>query len=240
MTMIISIWGSVASGKTLLSTRLGVSLAKQKKKVLIIYTETMAVDIAWVYPKEKEFVSMGEIWQQDVEDIYRYCMTVPHYKNMAYLSYKPSENMFSYPVFTKFNVAKLLSELQEIFEYIIVDCVSDISSNMITTVALEMADVVYRLAGTGMKDCFFFDSNLSLIADSRFNSSRHIMVLSNTKCYEPVHIYRNKYPNIRYELEFDEKLYFHVLEGGAIEMINSKYDKTVTKMIQNDLIKKFV
>ena len=77
---------------------------------------------------------------------------------MAYLSYKPSENIFSYPIFTKFNVVQILNDLQEIFEYIIVDCTSDISGNMISTVALEMADAVYRLAGTGIKDNFFFDN----------------------------------------------------------------------------------
>lgn len=233
--MIISIWGSSASGKTLLSTRMGVLLAKQKKRVLIIYTEMMAVDIAWIYPKEKNFVSMGELWQQENEEIYKYFMPVPSYDNMAYLSYKPSENIFSYPVFTKFNVVKTLTSLHEIFEYIIVDCASDISGNMISTVALEMADIVYRLAGTGIKDNFFFDSNLSLISDSRFNANNHITVLSNTKFYEPVHIYRMNYSNIKYELEFEEKLYFHVLEGGAASIINSKYDKTVARMIGNDL-----
>lgn len=233
--MIVSIWGSSGSGKTLLSTRMGVLLAKQKKRVLIIYTEMTAVDIAWVYPKEKNFVSMGELWQQENEDIYKYFMTVPNYKNMAYLSYKPSENIFSYPIFTKFNVVQILNDLQEIFEYIIVDCTSDISGNMISTVALEMADAVYRLAGTGIKDNFFFDSNLSLISDSRFNANKHITVLSNTKYYEPVHVYRMNYSNIKYELEFEEKLYFHVLEGGAASIIKSKYDKTVAKMISNDL-----
>lgn len=236
--MIIAVWGSGHSGKTLLSTRLGLALAKQKRKVLIIYTEIMAVDTAWIYPKEKSFVSMGELWQKDLEaeEMYKYFMTVESSEDMAYLSFKPGENIFSYPAFTKFNVVRNLSILQELFDFIIVDCACDISANMIAASALEMADRVYRLMGTGMKDVFFFDSNLSLISDSRFDSDRHISVLSNTKYYEPVHVYRSRYPNIRYELEFDENLYVRIMEGGAAKPVRSKYDKVVEKMISSDLI----
>lgn len=237
--MIIGIWGSPGSGKTLTSTRLGLLLSGMKKNVLIIYSESMAVDIAWVYPKESCFVSMGDVWQKDmdIEDMYRYCMTVPHYDSLAYMSFKPKENIFSYPTFTKFNVVKVLSELQDIFDYVIVDCVSDISSNIISTVALEMSDVVYRLAGTAVKDIFFFDSNLPLIADSRFNEKQHITVLSNTKYYEPVAAYRMKYSNIRYELKFDEKLYHSIMEGGASCKCKSGFDNVLVKMIENDILK---
>lgn len=237
--MIIAIWGSGGSGKSLLATRLGINLAKEKAKILIIYTESLAVDVAWIYPNEKNFVSMGDLWQQEIEldDIYKYCMTVQEYSNLAYLSYKPGENIFSYPVFTKFNVSQMLLQLQKIFDYVIVDCVSDISSNMLTNVSLEMADIVYRLAGTGLKDSFFFDSNLPLILDSRFNSDRHITVLSNTKYYEPSEVYRVKYENLRYELEFDEKLYLKVLDGQASKIFNCNYDKTVRQIISNDITK---
>lgn len=235
--MILAVWGSGSSGKTLLSTRIGLTLAKQKRKVLIIYTEIGVVDIAWIYPKEKSFISMGELWQKDldVEDIYRYFMVVNGYKDLAYLSFKPGENIFSYPGFTKFNVVRIMSLLQEIFDFIIVDCASDISANTIATTALEMADTVYRLIGTGLKDSFFFDSNLSLIADSRFAAENHVNILSNTKYYEPINVYRSRYSDIRYELDFDENLYFHVMEGGAAILNNCKYDRVIAKMIRNDL-----
>lgn len=238
--MIIAVWGSGCSGKSLLSTRMAINLSKESAKILIIYTESMAVDIAWLYPNEKNFVSMGDIWQKDIDidEIYHYLMAVDGYGNLAYLSYKPGENLFSYPVFTKFNVSQRLSELQKIFDYIIVDCVSDISSNMVTTVALEMADIVFRLAGTGLKDSFFFDSNLKLLLDSRFNSDSHITVLSNTKYYEPSEVYRLKYENLRYELEFDERLYKKVLEGGAAKLFNCDYDRVLNNIITKEIFKK--
>lgn len=237
--MIISVWGSQGSGKSLLSTRLAIGLSELGKKVLTIYTEAVAVDIAWIYPEEKEFVSMGDIWHQemDVQDIYKYCMAVRGYKNLAYMSFKPAENIFSYPTFTKFHVSGVLNKLQQIFDFIIIDCVSDISASVISSVALEMADVVYRLAGTSLKDSFFFDSNLSLLSDSRYSANRHITVLSNTKYYEPVNVYRMKYDNIGYELEFDEKLYLKVLEGNASKKIKCHYDKIISKMIRMDILK---
>lgn len=237
--MILAVWGSNSSGKTLLSTRIGLAVAKQKKKVLVIYTEIAAVDVAWLYPKEKLFVSMGELWQKDLEaeDVYQYFMSVNGYKDLAYLSFKPGENIFSYPSFTKFNVVRMITILQEIFDIIIIDCASDISTNMIAATALEMADIVYRLIGTGIKDSFFFDSNLSLLADSRFSAEDHVNILSNTKYYEPINVYRSRYSDIKYELVFDEKLYFHVMEGGASVPFNCKYDKVIAKMIKTDLLK---
>ena len=237
--MIIAVWGSPNSGKSILSTRMAVNLSKGKFKILVIYTESMAVDIAWIYPNEKNFVSMGDIWQKDIDidEIYGYLMAVKGYNNLAYLSYKPGENLFSYPVFTKFNVLQRLNELQKIFDYIIIDCVSDISSNMLTTVALEMADIVFRLAGTGLKDSFFFDSNLKLLLDGRFNLNRHISILSNTKYYEPSEVYRMKYDNLRYELAFDEKLYRRVLEGEAYVLFNCEYDKILNNIINKEILK---
>lgn len=236
--MIIAVWGSASGGKTLFSTRLGLLIAGLKKKTLILYTEIKAVDIAWVYPKEKEFVSMGELWQKevDLEEMFRYFMTVPGYDNLAYLSYKPKENVFSYPNVTKFNVVRILSALQEIFDYIIVDCSSDLSSDMITAVSLEMADTVYRLIGTGIKDSFFFDSNLPLLADSRFQAERHKKILSNTKDYEPLPVYRKAYSKVEYELAFDDKLYSHIMEGGAAIPLRCRYDKTLRDIISRDLI----
>ncbi len=240
--MIIAVWGSPGSGKSILSTRMAINLSKEKAKILIIYTESMAVDIAWIYPNEKNFVSMGDIWQKDIDidEIYGYLMAVKGYNNLAYLSYKPGENLFSYPVFTKFNVLQRLNELQKIFDYIIIDCVSDISGNMLTAVSLEMADIVFRLAGTGVKDCFFFDSNLKLLLDSRFNLNRHITVLSNTKYYEPSEVYRMKYENLRYEFAFDEKLYKRVLEGEACGLFNCEYDKILNNIINKEILKKTV
>ncbi len=237
--MIIAVWGSGGSGKSIFSTRMGINLSKEKAKILIIYTESMAVDIAWIYPNEKNFISMGDIWQKDIDidELYSYLMPADGYNNLAYLSYKPGENLFSYPVFTKFNVSQRLSELQKIFDYIIIDCVSDISSNMLTTVAIEMADIVFRLAGTGLKDSFFFDSNLKLLLDSRFNADRHITILSNTKYYEPSEVYKMKYANLCYELMFDEKLYKRVLEGGAARLFSCEYDRVLNEIINKEIKK---
>ena len=236
--MIISVWGSPASGKTTLATKLGITLDKKNKNTVIIYTENLAVDIAAIYPNEKDFVSMGDLWQQEIEEeeIYKLCMTVAGKNNLAYMSYMPRENIYSYPLFAKYNVVKAITSLHELYDYIIFDCSSDISSNMITQVALEMSDVVYRLCGTTLKASCFFDSNLSLLSDSRFNIDGHINVLANARAFEPISIYKNKYGNMKYELDFDNTIYQQSLKGELPELNKSKYQKNVEKMVRTDIL----
>lgn len=235
--MIISIWGSPNSGKTTLATKMGIEFDALKKRTLVVYTENLSVDISAVFPDEKDFVSMGQLWQQNVDStkLLSHCMSFPSRNNVAYLSYRPGENIYSYPEFTKYNIVQVIMQLQELFEYIIFDCSSDLSSNMLSLTALEMADVVYNLCGSNLKSGCFFDSNLFLLSDSKYNVDAYINVLSCTRNYEPLSVYKNKYNN-KYELAFDKVIYEQYLTGGLNEMKKCKYQSVVDKMVSKDIL----
>lgn len=235
--MIISVWGSNASGKTTFATKLGVTLDSVKKKTLIIYTENLSVDIASIYPYEKNFISMGDLWQTDLgeDDIYKLMHTVNGTDNLAYLSYAPKENIFSYPVYAKYNVVKVIMQLSDMFDFLIFDCSSDISSNVISMTALEMSDTVFRMCSGTFKSNCFFDSNLPLLSDSRFNVDSHINILSSARDYEALSLYKAKY-SISYDLAFDELIHKQFIEGELNKINKSKYQSTLNNIINKEIL----
>lgn len=235
--MIISVWGSGGSGKSTFATKLGATLDSINKNTLVVYSENLSVDIASIYPYEKNFISMGDLWQVDMsnDDLYKIMNTAKGKNNLAYLSFAPGENIYSYPQYTKYNVVKVIMQLSDMFEYVIFDCSSDLSSNMISMTALELSDVVFRLCGSTLKSSCFFDSNLQLLSDSRFNAGSHINILSSTREYEPLSVFRSKYLNA-YELPFDDSVYQQCLEGEAFELNKSKYQNTVNIIINREIL----
>ena len=234
--MLISVWGSMGTGKSLFSTIMGKVLSDSGKRVLIVYADLQSNDTPCFYPDEKEMTSMGNLWQTepDDEEMLKYMMTTEN-DNLAYLAYSPGENIYSYPVFTKYNIVNIFARLSVFFEYIIVDCSSDLNGGVITLTALEMSDKVIRLMGAAGKDCLYFMANIPIISDSRFNLDDHIRVLSDIKQGEPADVYEKKYENISYRLYHDERIYAAYLEGRLFKNNDSAYEDTVKKIISENI-----
>ena len=234
--MLISVWGNMNSGKSLFSTVMGRILADAGKRALIIYAGLQSNDTPCFYPDEREMVSMGNLWQMDLDDdeMLKYMMATEK-DNLAYLTYSPGENIYSYPVFTKYNIVNVLSRLSSFFEYIIVDCSSDLNGGVITLTALEMSDRVIRLMGSSGKAWLYFAANLPMISDSRFNLGSHICVLSDIMSAEAAEVYEKSYENILYRLYHDEKIYQAYLEGQLMHNAGSKYEDIVKKIIAENI-----
>ena len=84
----------------------------------------------------------------------------------------------------------MLVLLRHIADYVIVDCTSLLTGNVLATTALEVADDVLQVCSAGdLKAISYFSSHLSLVADRKFkrNSTsgavqpRPIRVAANTR-----------------------------------------------------------
>ncbi|MNN60207.1 hypothetical protein D3C81_1753760 [compost metagenome] len=64
---------------------------------------------------------------------------------------------------------------------VIVDCSSYLSADLLSTIALELADHVVRTHSCDLKSLMFFASYLPLLTDSRFRRASLIPVLSKVK-----------------------------------------------------------
>ena len=115
------------------------------------------------------------------------------------------------------------------------DCSSDLNGGVITLTALEMSDRVIRLMGASGKAWLYFNANLSIISDSRFNLDNHICVLSDINTAEPSEIYEKSYENIAYRLYHDDKMYMAYLEGRLLKDTSSAYEDTVKRIISENI-----
>lgn len=80
-------------------------------------------------------------------------------------------------------IQDMLVLLRHIADYVIVDCTSLLTGNVLATTALEVADDVLRVCSCDLKAISYFSSYLSLVADRKFKPEQHIKVLSNTRPY---------------------------------------------------------
>ena len=65
----------------------------------------------------------------------------------------------------------MLVLLRHIADYVIVDCTSVLTGNVLATAALEVADDVLRMCGCDLKAISYFASYLPLIEHRKFNRS---------------------------------------------------------------------
>ncbi len=223
----IAVWGNKGSGKTTTAVKLAVRLAAMKKEVIVVLTEITAPDINVLLPFARDINTMGNLWATpdcSMEAIYKACNST-NSNYLGILAYKSGENVFSYPDYTKDNIMDIFMKLKNMADYIIVDCVDVFAYNVLTTVALELADKVIRMGEATTKAFSFFDSNLPLLQDSRYKSGQHYKVLAKVKSYQAKDATVSQYGSINAELPYVEELEHQTLEGELFKQLDTKVMK---------------
>jgi MinD-like ATPase involved in chromosome partitioning or flagellar assembly len=224
---LIAVWGNNSCGKTTTAAQLASQLAEKNQEVLLVLTDITAPDMKVILPHEKNTRSMGNIWSTpdcSIDAIYKACV-VTDSDNICLLGYRNSENVFTNPDYTKDNIMDVFMKLKSIVDYVIVDCASEFAYNVLTTVALEMADKVLRLGEATPKAFSFFNSNLTLLLDSRYKSGQHIKVLSKVKSFQPKELAINHYGGIDVELPYAEAIERKIMEGELLKLTSDKGTK---------------
>ncbi|WP_185649283.1 ParA family protein [Clostridium sp. DJ247] len=236
---ILAIWGNPNCGKTTTSIKISRELSLKKKNVIIVMCDTLCPESMIVLPNVKtEKKSLGSLLSApniSQEDILSKCITLGKNRYISILGYEQGENIFTYAQYSKERAVDLLILLRHLADYVIVDCSSIFTSDILSTVALEMADKVIRLKSSNLKAVAYFDSYLSLLADRRFNVDSHIKVLSDVKNNEPKEQIKEKYHGIKYELPHLEEISEQFLCGELFQGLKSKekeeYNATIRELI---------
>lgn len=236
---VLAVWGNPNSGKTITSIKIARELSLKKKNVIIVMCDTLCPQSMLVLPSVKsEKKSLGSLLSSpniSQDDILSKCITLKKNKYISILGYDQGENIFTYAQYSKERAVDLLILLRHLVDYVIVDCSSVFTSDILSTVALEMADKVIRLTSGNLKTISYFDSYLPLLADRRFNVDSHIKVLSDVKNNEPKEQIKEKYYGINYELPHLEEIAEQFLCGELFEELKSKgkeeYNAAIRKLI---------
>ena len=169
---ILAVWGSPNSGKTVISMKIASALAKQKKNVIVLLADNECPALPVVAPNETSLSLGALLTQQSIsqETILQYVVNMKKHKYIGLLGYKYGDNVFSYSDYDKDRAAILLVLLRHIADYVIVDCSSMISSDILSTTALETADKVLRVGNCNLKSLSYFHAHLPIIEERKFNA----------------------------------------------------------------------
>ena len=202
----LAVWGSPGAGKTVTAVKLAAELSKRKKNVVLVFTDLTAPPLPAVAAEGKlPEVSVGELLSapgMTQEQVLKTCVPCEKHPYISFLGYKAGENVFTYAEYSKEKAVDMLVLLRHIADYVIVDCTSVLTGNVLATAALEVADDVLRVCGCDLKAISYFASYLPLIEDRKFKPEQHIRVLSNTRPYQGGMEYENSFGGVKYRLPY--------------------------------------
>lgn len=201
---LIVLWGSPSSGKTITTVKLAQTLAAHKKNVLVVCSDALCPSIAAILPHQAtEQRSLGELLSLPTltqDELLRYALTTKSSPHLAFLGYKKGDHIFSYADYSHERAIDLLTLAKHTADFVIVDGASYLSNQLLTTAALELADLVVRLHTCDLKSMMFYASYLPLLSDSRFKQTQTLSVLSHVKPGQDQRTYRQVFGDISLEL----------------------------------------
>ena len=227
---IIAVWGSPNSGKTTFATKLATAIyASFESTVITLFTdlETPVLPVLFPFDKTEDLGSVGvPLSKTEVEqgDIINNLVTVKDMQNFGFLGYKTGENKFSYPKFGKAKAEDLLNELCRLADYVIVDCTSNLSDNVIAQTAIEKADQIIRLSSPDLKSMSFYLSQLAVYGDSKYRLDEHIHGINtpNVDVFMPIEEAKSHLKDVAFTLPYSDEIKEQMQEGLLYEPSKDK------------------
>lgn len=233
---IIAVWGSPSSGKTVTSIKIARELSLKKKNVIVVFCDTLAPDLMTVLPhvsiKDKSLGSILSAPEITQKNILKKCITVNKNEYISLIGYMKGENCFTYPDYSKERAVDFIILLRHLADYVIFDCLSFFTSDVLSTAALELSDKVIRLSCCNLKAVPYYESMLPLLQDRKFNANRHIKVLSKFRGKEPRELIAEEVGGVQHELPFVEELEEQHITGELFKPLVSKQSKKYRQSIQ--------
>lgn len=227
---VIAVWGSPYSGKTTIATKLAVSLTQKEKNVAILYTDFRIPTLPMIVDKsafEQAPFSVGELLQLEsvTEDMITEKTNLVHNEYLGIYGYKFGENEYSYPDISKEQTKNFLEKLITLYDYVIVDCTSILSTNIVSATAMLDADIILNVSDISNKSVVFFASNKNVIDNPALRGKKQINVI-------------NKYTNIELE-EYDFRNGSKILLPYTKELVEQSDLSNQFKHLEYKQSKKF-
>ncbi|SHH69431.1 MinD/ParA family ATP-binding protein [Desulfosporosinus lacus] len=240
----LTVWGGPCSSKTTTALKLALELASHKKNVIILMCDFTAPAPQTLLPSAPtkgkslgELLSLPSISQ---EEILRRCIPLGKNDYVSLLGYQKGDNAFTYAQYAKERAIDLLTLLRHTADYIIIDCDSAFSSDVLSAVALETADAVLRLCVCDLKSLSYFASALPLLSANRFASARHIKTLAMVKPGQDNGEYQNAFGGAAYSLPFVPELEEQFYSARLMDELCSKpaiaYNAAIRDIVNNLLL----
>lgn len=238
---LISVWGSVGAGTTLTSVKIARELAQHKYNVVLVLCDNITPSLPLILPKASDSSSLGDLLaapQIKPITVLQHCVAAGSY--LSLLGYQDEETEISYSEYNKKRAKELLEILCTSADYVVVDCSSHMLSSVLTAVALELSDTVFRIINADIKSLLYFRSQLYFLREPRYRSDQHINVLNNLYPNQDDNTLRATFGNIQYIFPHLPMLKEQYDSGKLLEDLSGrdakKYEPVMKKMISEVII----
>ena len=235
---VLAVWGSPGSGKTVVSVKLAQYLTSKGNNCILIFADMTTPSIPYVCRQddlmdEKSLGSIMAAAHVTDELVKRNCTFHKKNRYLSMVGMNRGENRFTYPPYEQEQAKELLIAAENLAPFVIIDCSSHITTNLITGNALMMADSVVRLCGCDLKSISYFNSQLPLLSDrQKFDADRHICVASNVLPNQAAREIEKSMGSISYQIPHSLEVETQFLEGDILKEYEFKESRAFRKAIE--------
>ena len=233
---VLAVWGSPSSGKTIMSVKLARYIASQKKNVILVFADMSAPPLPYVCPSSdlESELSLGNILgAAHVDGNLVKQNAILHKKNeyLTMFAMLKGENAFSYAPYTETQAREFIHALRQLADYIIIDCTSNITNDILSAVSLIESDAVLRLVSCDLKSISYLNSQLPLLLDNKFNANKQYKAASNVLSFQADDEIEQIVGGVNYKIPHSDEVYKQFLAGNLFGGLTEKDSKDFRKAV---------
>lgn len=233
---VLAVWGSPSSGKTIMSVKLARYIASQKKNVILVLADMSAPPLPYVCPSSdlESELSLGNILgaaHVDGNLVKQYAILHKKNEYLTMFAMLKGENAFSYAPYTETQVREFIHVLRQLADYIIIDCTSNITNDVLSAVSLIESDAVLRLVSCDLKSISYLNSQLPLLLDNKFNANKQYKAASNVSSFQADDEIEQIVGGVNFKIPHSDEVYKQFLAGNLFGGLTEKDSKDFRKAV---------
>ena len=240
MSKTIAVWGSPRSGKTTFSVKLANAIYdRYKTNVVVLFTDITTPTIPVLFPSAKRdtLFSVGKVLTKTditIDETIKNLVLIKNKANFGVLGYLCGENKFTYPRYDEIKARDLVDVMKTLANFVIIDCMSNLSESVLSSVAVSEADEVIRLASPDLSCLSWYLSQIPLVA----GAERHIQGINvpDMDICVPVSDVRSHLGEVSFTLPFSKDVKQQFCEGKLFEDVGDKRFNAVIGAIADKVV----
>ncbi|MCL2697537.1 MAG: ParA family protein [Oscillospiraceae bacterium] len=233
----LAVWGSPGAGKTITAVKIAKYLAEKKKKTALLLCDMTAPMLPCICSSSdlENERSLGSILAATTvtEQLVKLnCVLHKKLDFLAIVGMLKGENEYTYPPYSAKQAKELLESLHRIAPYVVIDCGSYISNDILSAVALMESDAVLRLVNCDLKSISYLSSQLPLLKDNKWDSDKQYKVAANIKKQEASEQVEHALGSVAFRLPHSNELENQYLAGDLFKDLSMSDSKGFRKEIE--------
>lgn len=219
-----------------MSVKLARYIASQKKNVILVLADMSAPPLPYVCPSSdlESELSLGNILAAaHVDGNLVKQNAILHKKNeyLTMFAMLKGENAFSYAPYTETQAREFIHALRQLADYIIIDCTSNITNDVLSAVSLIESDAVLRLVSCDLKSISYLNSQLPLLLDNKFNANKQYKAASNVSSFQADDEIEQIVGGVNFKIPHSDEIYKQFLAGNLFGGLTEKDSKDFRKAV---------